>query len=1000
MNNKVVQRFKLPDRSGYEGQTMREKAQENITAQRPDGGLESRIATLEAENNRLRRSEAHYRAVFDSANGFAILTTDLNGIIDSWSPGAIDLLGWSEAEATGQHACMIFTPEDNAKNVCQQEMDTAAKKSRAEDERWHQRKDGSLFWSSGLMMRFEDEDTHEHIGYLKILRDRTSHHIANERIRESEELSRALFESSADCVKLLELDGTLHSINGPGLCLMEIDDFGAFAGTSWSELWPDAIKQDLESAVAEAKAGRSGRFEGDCPTAKGKQKSWDVVVSPVVDAKGEPRMLLSVSRDITERTKGQQALSESEARFRNMADHAPVMMWVTNAHGYCTYLNRRWYEFTGQTEAEAVGFGWLNATHKDDKDEAKRKFVDANADHEPFRSEYRLRRADGVYRWSIDAASPRFAEDGTFLGYVGSVIDIDDRHDMESALRHRTEQLQGLASAALVVARAPTLENTLENINEAAQRIIGAHQGVVSLTRGPDWSQAINAVTLSDKYSAWRDFTTMPEGEGIYAWLCEENRPARMTQRELELHPRWRGFGNHAAEHPPMRGWLAAPLVGRDGVNLGLIQLSDKEDGSDFDEADEAMLVQLAHFASAAVEQAQTEKELRDLNEFLEQRVADAIAERERTEEALRQSQKLEAMGSLTGGVAHDFNNLLTPIIGSLDMLLRRGVGSTRERQLMDGALQSADRAKTLVQRLLAFARRQPLQTRAVDIKGLVGGIAELIGSTTGPRVEVRLELPEHLPPATADANQLEMAVLNLALNARDAMPDGGRLTISASVAAILTEDKPELRSGNYVRLSVKDTGTGMDEMTQIRAIEPFFSTKGIGKGTGLGLSMVHGLASQLKGGLTIFSQPGEGTTIDLWLPVSPYAVIAGNQASVAPPEFEGNGVALVVDDEELVRMSTANMLSDLGYDVVETASAEQAISLISDGLTPVLLVTDHLMPGMNGCELANHLKLMTPNLPVLIVSGYAEADGIDPDLPRLTKPFRITELAESLTAI
>jgi PAS domain S-box-containing protein len=211
-------------------------------------------------------------------------------------------------------------------------------------------------------------------------------------------------------------------------------------------------------------------------------------------------------------------------------------------------------------------------------------------------------------------------------------------------------------------------------------------------------------------------------------------------------------------------------------------------------------------------------------------------------QEVLRQSQKLDAMGQLTGGVAHDFNNLLTPIIGSLDMLVRRGVGSDRERRLIDGALQSAERAKTLVQRLLAFARRQPLQPKAIDIRSLVTDMADLIASTSGPRIGVRMALSENLPPALADPNQLEMAVLNLAVNARDAMPDGGTLTISAVRESVSAGHRSKLRQGHYIRLSVEDTGIGMDEATLARAIEPFFSTKGIGKGTGLGLSMVHGL--------------------------------------------------------------------------------------------------------------------------------------------------------------
>jgi CheY-like chemotaxis protein/two-component sensor histidine kinase len=368
----------------------------------------------------------------------------------------------------------------------------------------------------------------------------------------------------------------------------------------------------------------------------------------------------------------------------------------------------------------------------------------------------------------------------------------------------------------------------------------------------------------------------------------------------------------------------------------------------------------------------------------------------------------MEAMGSLTGGVAHDFNNLLTPILGSLDMLLRRGVGNERERRLMDGALQSAERAKTLVQRLLAFARRQPLQPGPVDLDRLVHGMAGLLGSTLGPRIDVRVEMPADLPPALADANQLEMALLNLAVNARDAMPDGGVLTVSAKRESVRpghplvprSGHSSGLRPGHYLRLSVTDTGAGMDEATLTRAVEPFFSTKGVGRGTGLGLSMVHGLAEQLHGGLKIRSRPGQGTTVDLWLPISPFAPEPDHKDSSAETPRQARGTALLVDDEDLVRMSTADMLMDLGYEVVEAASAEQALRLVGEGLRPELVVTDHLMPGASGVDLARELRADRPDLPVLIVSGYAEMEGIAPGLPRLTKPFRQADLLQSLAAL
>jgi PAS domain S-box-containing protein len=375
-------------------------------------------------------------------------------------------------------------------------------------------------------------------------------------------------------------------------------------------------------------------------------------------------------------------------------------------------------------------------------------------------------------------------------------------------------------------------------------------------------------------------------------------------------------------------------------------------------------------------------------------------AELQQVQEALRQSQKLEAMGQLTGGVAHDFNNLLTPIIGSLDMLLRRGGGSEREQRLLHGALQSADRAKTLVQRLLAFARRQPLQPRPVDLAQLVEGMGELIASTSGPRIRLVIDLAPGLPCIAADPNQLEMAILNLAVNSRDAMPEGGQLTIAAKVRIVRDGQEP-VAAGEYVQLCVSDTGVGMDDATAARAVEPFFSTKGIGRGTGLGLSMVHGLALQLKGALHIRSRRGLGTTIELLFPVARAA--ADDAPEAAPePRLQRVGRALLVDDEEAVRASTADMLVDLGYDVEEFGSAEEALARLVEGPVPALVVTDHLMPGMTGADFARHVQERMPQVPVLLISGYAEHQGVPLDLPRLTKPFRQAELAgalEELTA-
>jgi len=443
-------------------------------------------------------------------------------------------------------------------------------------------------------------------------------------------------------------------------------------------------------------------------------------------------------------------------------------------------------------------------------------------------------------------------------------------------------------------------------------------------------------------------------------------------------------------------GAVAATALIKDGVLVGCLAVACGP-LRNWAKPDLELIRQTGERIWATIERARAEAKLRDLNATLETRVTERTDELVQAQEALRQSQKLEAMGQLTGGVAHDFNNLLTPIVGSLDMLRRRGVGGEREQRLIDGAIQCADRAKILIQRLLSFARQQPLQATAVDVSLLVKGMADLIGSTTGPQIKIVVEVSGDLPPALADANQLEMSLLNLAVNARDAMAEGGTLRISVGEDIIDKRHPASLKPGHYVRLSVADTGAGMDETTLARAVEPFFSTKGVGKGTGLGLSSVHGLMSQLGGGMTIQSRPGLGTNIEMWLPVSPVPAEAVDAVSEHAPASPGAGTALLVDDEELVRMSTADMLSDLGYEVVEAPSAEEALRLVRGGLRPELLITDHLMPGMNGTDLARIVQLEVPGLHVLLVSGYADSDGVAPDLARLAKPFRNDELAASL---
>jgi signal transduction histidine kinase/DNA-binding response OmpR family regulator len=406
----------------------------------------------------------------------------------------------------------------------------------------------------------------------------------------------------------------------------------------------------------------------------------------------------------------------------------------------------------------------------------------------------------------------------------------------------------------------------------------------------------------------------------------------------------------------------------------------------------ENLLAQLAAERTALAELTAT------LEQRVEQRTADLmkeVAAREKAQEQLRQAQKMETIGQLTGGVAHDFNNLLMAVMGNLDLLRKRIPDDPRLHRLIDGALQGAERGASLTQRLLAFARQQDLRAVPVDLRALIQGMIDLLERSLGPRVALRVDIPEGLPPARIDANQLELAILNLAINARDAMPDGGSIDIT--VAQYQAGGDPVLQSGSYLKLSVIDTGTGMTPEILKRAVEPFFSSKPLGKGTGLGLSMVHGLVVQLGGALQISSTVGKGTAATLMLPVATNAPKAESAVQTVH-KVNRSAVILFVDDDPLIAMSTTEMLEDLGHHVIGASSGLHALDIIRSGRPIDLMLTDHVMPGMTGVELAAASRQLRPSLPILLATGYAELpEGAQLDLPRLAKPYHQDQLRDRL---
>jgi PAS domain S-box-containing protein len=379
------------------------------------------------------------------------------------------------------------------------------------------------------------------------------------------------------------------------------------------------------------------------------------------------------------------------------------------------------------------------------------------------------------------------------------------------------------------------------------------------------------------------------------------------------------------------------------------------------------------------------------------------ITERRAAEGRLRQAQKMEAVGQFTGGAAHDFNNLLMAILGSLEILRKRLPNDPRLLSLLDNAMQGAKRGSTLTQRMLAFARRQELKQEAVDLPHLVNNMLELLERSLGPTINIVTRFPPEAVRVRTDANQLETALLNLAINSRDAMPDGGTITISVVEHTIAGAHPTGLAPGAYACLSVSDTGHGMDEATVARATEPFFTTKGIGKGTGLGLSMVDGLTGQSGGKLIVQSVPGRGTTMELWFPITTQIGTTGernaadaNEGVQTPRQL----CILAVDDDSLVLANVAAMLEDLGHRVIAVGSGAKAIEEIESTPAIDLVITDQAMPVMTGIQLIEFLKARRPALPVILATGYAELpQGISPSIGRLSKPFTQRALAAALAA-
>ena len=762
---------------------------------------------------------------------------------------------------------------------------------------------------------------------------------------ERERLSRMFVQAPGF---MAMLSGPEHVFELANPAYMQLVGHRALLGKPVRMALPELEGQGFVEALDEVFVGghaHAGSARGlslrPAPDAATRRRYVDFVYQPLKNDAGAVIGIFVQGTDVTDRVQAEEAVRDSEAKFRTLAQAMPNQAWSAPADGRLDWFNDRVYEYSGAASGTLDDDNWSGLVFAPDLPQALQRWTEAVASGTTFETEMRLRRADGVYRWHLARAEPVYS-DGNLVRWIGTNTDIEDQKIATRSLEHRNESLQRevvdrtadrdrmwrLSPDIMLVA---DFEATIVSVNPAWTQLLGWHDAEI-LGRS-----FMDLVHPADRAATAAEVATLSQGVRTFRF---ENRYQRKDGGYIVL------------------SWTAVPddrfihAVGRDVT------------------ADRA--------AAQALRQ---------------------------TEAALQQAQKMETIGKLTGGVAHDFNNLLQVISGNLQLLAQDVAGSERAERRLANALAGAGRGAKLASQLLAFGRRQALEPKSVKIGRFVVGMEDMLRRSLGEAIQIETIISGGLWNTFVDPAQVENALLNLSINARDAMDGEGKLTIEVGNAFLderYARENAEVTPGQYVLLAVTDTGSGMAPEILDQVFEPFFSTKPEGKGTGLGLSMVYGFVKQSGGHVNIYSEPGHGTTVKLYLPRT-----RDSEDEVEPvevlPMVGGTETILVAEDDEEVRAIVVEMLSELGYRVLKASDAASALAVIDSGVPIDLLFTDVVMPGsLRSPELARRARARLPTLAVLFTSGYTEnaivhGGRLDAGVELLSKPYTREALARKI---